>query len=604
MCGIVGFVSDDDKNAKLLINGLKALEYRGYDSCGIAMIDTNGQMAMHKAKGKVAVLEKLVGDGLNGRAGIAHTRWATHGEPSTVNAHPHRVDKVTLVHNGIIENSEELKAMLVEEGISFKTQTDSEVACGLLDFLMRSEKDKIKLILKAAEMIKGSYAFAIMFEDEPDKVYAIRQDSPLILGVGQDTYYLASDVSAFLTYTNMVLELEEGEVAVLEKEGIKLYDKSRKIIDRAAKKTALSLQDIRKDGYDTYLLKEIHEQPAVIKKTLQHFMSGKLEDLNTNIPSLEKYDNFIFVGCGSALHACMIAKILMERYTRVPSSARYASEFRYENPIMTDKTLCVLVSQSGETADTLAAMKLANKRGVDTLAIVNVMGSSLAKGAKYTLYTLAGKEISVATTKAYSAQVALLSLLVIKKAMEMEKLSKEEKEDIIKQLIKLPGLISEYLKSANVERFASLVQNTDSAFFIGRGLDYCLSVEGSLKLKEISYINAQAYPAGELKHGTISLIENATPVIAMITDENFKDKTLSNMKEVKTRGAVVLLMIREDLYDEGIEADEVILLPKVKDLVQAILSVIPYQLLAYHIGKARGVDIDQPRNLAKSVTVE
>lgn len=603
MCGIVGFASRQNKSVNVLVDGLKALEYRGYDSCGIALVH-DGIMALSKAKGKIVNLESKLEYGLSGTSGIAHTRWATHGEPSEVNAHPHQMDRVTLVHNGIIENSEELKRELIEKGFTFRTQTDTEVACAVLDDLLSQTNDKIEVMHRASAMLKGSYAFAILFKDELDKVYAVRKDSPLILGVGKDACYLASDVSAFLPYTNQVLELEEGEIAVLGSEGIHIYGLDKKEIMRSSKKTSLTLSEIQKDGYDTFLLKEIHEEPTVIKKTIHHFMGDDLYDLVDTMPDLSKYNRAIFIGCGSAMHAGMVGKYLMERYARVISSVELASEFRYAHPILDKQTLCIFISQSGETADTLAALRMCKEEGIDTIAVVNVMGSTLAKEADYTLYTLAGKEISVATTKAYTAQVCVLSMLVLKKAMQDNQLSPKDKRKIEAEIKTLPTLLMKYLNNTKVERFASLIQNTDHAFFIGRGVDYALSMEGSLKLKEVSYIHSEAYAAGELKHGTISLIEPGTPVVALITDPELRDKTLSNMKEVKARGACVLLMIREDLYNSDIEADEVILLPQVHTAMQAVVSVVPYQLLAYHIAKARGCDIDQPRNLAKSVTVE
>ena len=603
MCGIVGFVSKNDQTVNVVIEGLKALEYRGYDSCGIAYM-SNNVMALYKAKGKIKNLVDKIDVNSPSSCAIGHTRWATHGEPSEVNAHPHQMKSVTLVHNGIIENSDELKKQLVQEGYVFKTQTDTEVAAAVFSSLLKKEKNKIKVMHQANTILKGSYAFAIIFKDESNCVYCIKKDAPLILGKGNETYYLASDVSAFLAYTSDIMDLEDGEIAKLSPNGITLYAKDESVIERASYKTTMNIQEIQKDGYDTFLLKEIHEEPTVIKKTISHYMGFDLYDLMDTMPSFSQYNRFIFIGCGSAMHAGMVAKNLMEKYARVVSVCEVASEFRYADPIMDAQTLCVFISQSGETADTLAALRMCKQRNLDTVAVCNVLGSSLAKEAKYFLPTMAGKEVSVATTKAYVSQIAVLSLIVLKTAMSNNQLAPKDKREIEKELRTLPKLLANYLDNTKVEKFAKKIQDTHDAFFIGRGIDYSLSLEGSLKLKEISYIHSEAYPAGELKHGTISLIEKDVPVIALITDEKLLEKTVSNMKEVKARQAVVLLIIREDLYNEQIEADEVIFLPKLHTAMQSIVSVIPYQLLAYYIAKARGCDIDQPRNLAKSVTVE
>jgi len=603
MCGIVGFVSKENKTADIVIEGLKSLEYRGYDSCGIALM-SNNQMSLYKAKGKIVNLEAKLDNNTATACAIGHTRWATHGEPNEVNAHPHQMEEVTLVHNGIIENSDELKVELIKEGYNFISQTDTEVAAAVLSKLLKEENNKIKVLHQTNEILRGSYAFGIIFKDEADSIYCIKKDAPLILGVGDDTTYLASDVSAFLQYTNVILELNDGEIARLNSDQVTLYDKEGNVIEREAEKSELSLQDIRKDGFDTFLMKEIHEEPKVVKETISHYMEEDLWDLMDTMPKLSKYNRVVFVGCGSAMHAGMVAKYLMEKYARIVSTLEIASEFRYSAPILDENTLCIFISQSGETADTLAALRMCNNMNLDTIAVCNVLGSSIAKEAKYFLPTLAGKEISVATTKAYVAQVAVLSLIVLKKAMVDNKLKPADKREFEAELKTLPKLISQYIENSDVKRFAALIQNTEHAFFLGRGIDYALSLEGSLKLKEVSYIHSEAYPAGELKHGTISLIEVGTPVVALITEEKLVEKTISNMKEVKARGAVVLLIIREDLYNSSIEADEVILLPKLHTAMQSIVSVIPYQLLAYYIAKARGCDIDQPRNLAKSVTVE
>ena len=603
MCGIVGFTARQPMSVRVLIDGLKALEYRGYDSCGIALKQKD-DLLVQKVKGKVSGLEEIIDPSITGICGIAHTRWATHGEPSVINAHPHQMEHVTLVHNGIIENSEELKQELQSKGYVFHSQTDTEVACAVIDDLSKAYTDKIDILHKAGFILKGSYAFAIMFDDEPNTIYAVRKDSPLILGISDNASYLASDASAFLSETSLIMDLEENEVARLYNGEIEIYDINCALIHRSAYKSTLSLSDIQKDGYDTFLLKEIHEEPAVIKKTIHHYLQQSLLDLEQTMPDLSSYNRFVFIGCGSAMHAGMIGCRLAGKYARILCSAELASEFRYSDPILSADTLCIFVSQSGETADTLAAMRLCKDKGIDTLAVVNVLGSSLAKEAKFTLYTQAGKEISVATTKAYTSQVCVLALLVLKKAMQENLLSIEQQNIMENQLKTLPLLIRDFMSNTNVERFAKHIENAEHAFFIGRGLDYALSLEGSLKLKEVSYLHSEAYAAGELKHGTIALIEKGTPVIALITDPMLKDKTLSNIKEVQARGACVLLMIREDLYTPSIEADETILLPALSDIMQAVASVVPYQLMAYYVAKKRGCSIDQPRNLAKSVTVE
>lgn len=603
MCGIIGFVSSENTSAVVLIEGLKKLEYRGYDSCGIALVHDE-VMALIKTKGKVKTLEDKLGNDLKGKCGLAHTRWATHGEPNDVNAHPHQIERVTLVHNGIIENSHELRKMLETKEVEFKTETDTEVACAVINDCIDKTDSKIEAIRKAGTLLKGSYAFGIIFNDELDKIYAIRKDSPLLLGKGENISFLASDCSAFLEITDQIMELEENEIAILSTKGIQIFNDHGNLIERNATKALISLEEIQKDGYDTFLMKEIHEEPTVIKKTFRHYMKNSLYDLFETIPSLKKYNRFVFVGCGSAYHAGMVAKTLMEQKARILSSSELASEFRYNNPILNEETAVIFISQSGETADTLAALRMCNDMGIDTFAIVNVLGSSLAKEAKVFLPTLAGKEISVATTKAYCSQIAVLSLLCIKKAMEENRLSEKEMKKLEAEIVSLPSLMKKYIEDTHVEKIAKKISNYNHAFFLGRGIDFALSLEGSLKLKEISYLHSEAYAAGELKHGTISLIEKDTPVVACITDKDLLLKTLSNMKEVETRGAQVFLLIREDLYSNLIDADEVIFLPKVHEVMQGIVSILPYQLLAYHVAKIRGCDIDQPRNLAKSVTVE
>ncbi len=602
MCGIIGFVSQKTCFYHVLVEGLKQLEYRGYDSCGIAMVNQS-TMNLIKAKGKVALLEEKCSEADLGTVGIAHTRWATHGEPSEVNAHPHQVQNVTLVHNGIIENSDELRSQYAQKGIEFASATDTEVACAVFDDCLQKTTNKLEAIQLATSILEGSYAFAIIFKDELDKVYAIRKDSPLVLGTKEGMQFLASDISAFLSHTNQIIELRENEVAILSADKITIMQDGKKV-EREAHTSQLSVEEIKKDGFDTFMMKEIHEEPQVAKKTIQHYMSNHIQDLMQTLPDMSKYERFVFVGCGSAMYAGMVARTMMEKNARILSAVELASEFRYNKPILNNKTCVVFLSQSGETADTLAALRLCNAEGIDTIGIVNVLGSSIAKEVKYFLPTLAGKEISVATTKAYCAQVAVLSLLCIKVMMQKQLLLESEINRLNEEIMELPKMIKTYIDEAKVESFAHHLSSKQSAFFIGRGIDYALSLEGALKLKEISYIHAEAYAAGELKHGTISLIEQDTPVVGIISDPDLAAKTISNLKEVKARGAKILLMIREDLMQEHIEADEVIILPKVDDFMQTMISIIPLQLLAYCVAKERGCNIDQPRNLAKSVTVE
>lgn len=601
MCGIIGYAGSRPCAHGVLLSGLKALEYRGYDSSGIASFQC-GQIEIIKAKGKISELEKKIKDKPESFCGIAHTRWATHGEPNEINAHPHRVEGVTLVHNGIIENAAALKKAYEQRGIVFKSETDSEVACACLAILYRSEKNKLKVLREAAKILKGSYAFAIMFEDEEGVIYGMRKDSPLILGIGEEGNFLASDLSAFIRFTRNYATIDEDQIVRITNQEIECYDSDLNRVDVQVQKSEMDISTIEKGGYDSFLLKEIHEEGRVVMDTIHHYMKNSLQELSKTMIDLKKYHCIYFVACGSAYHAGVLAKNLIEKYARIRCECEVASEFRYNSPILDEKTLVICISQSGETADTLAAIRMVNKMGVDSCAIVNVKGSSLEKEAKYVLPTLAGVEISVATTKAYCAQVAVCCLLALNSCMD--RLSSLQLHTIEKQLQKIDMYIDKLISDTNLDGFVASIINKKNVFFIGRGIDYALSMEGALKLKEITYIQAVAYPAGELKHGTISLIEEDTPVMVLISDEKLVDKSISNMKEVKARGARILLVIREDLYHESIEADEVIFLPKVSEFLQGIVSIVPYQLLAHHLAAKMGCDIDQPKNLAKSVTVE
>lgn len=605
MCGIIGYAGLCNISNSVLIEGLEALEYRGYDSAGVAVVN-NGTVSIVKAKGKVSFLkEKMQAMNMaDGQVGIAHTRWSTHGEPSEVNSHPHQSGNTTLVHNGIIENYNEIKKELENAGYTFQSDTDSEIACAYIDYCYFLKQDKQQALSCAYRHFRGSFAFAIIFADEPDAIYAMRKNSPLVLGVASDKAFLASDISAFLKYTNKYLLLEHEEIARCSSEGIVIKTLSGEFVKRDILVTDMDIKDIQKDGFEHFMLKEIHEEPEVVKKTIDSLMQVDMKDLLNTMPNLAKYNDIHIVACGSAMYAGMIAKSLIETKARIHVDCVCASEYRYANPIFTDSTLVILVSQSGETADTIAALQLAKEHDVDTLAIVNVVGSTIAREASFVIYTKAGPEICVATTKAYCTQVAVLSLIACNLAYVHGNIEEAEASRITKELKELPQHMQKLIASDQYKAFAKKIYEHNDVFFIGRGLDYSLSMEGSLKLKEISYIHSEAYAAGELKHGTISLIEKGTPVIALATDEDLYEKTISNIKEVKARGAYVLLLISDDLDIASDYYDDVLVVPKVDKLIQGILTVIPLQLLAYEIARLRGCEIDQPRNLAKSVTVE
>ncbi|MDD3049164.1 MAG: glutamine--fructose-6-phosphate transaminase (isomerizing) [Bacilli bacterium] len=605
MCGIVGYVGYKNISNSVLIDGLKSLEYRGYDSAGVAVLQDN-EIKVIKTRGKVLRLEEKLQQKRIQPAtlGIAHTRWATHGIPNENNSHPHHQGKVTLVHNGIIENYHELKKELQMKGYVFASQTDSEVACAYIDYLYTSNQDKTEVLKEANKKFRGSFAFGILFDDDLDTLYAMRRNSPLILATSKEGNFIASDVPAILKYTKQYILLGQDEFAKLSKDSIHIYNKNGIEIDYTVQEATMDVVDIQKGGYEHFMLKEIHEEPKVVNDTIRKYVNHNIEELVENLPALDKYKEIDIVACGSAMYAGMIAKSLIETLARVKVNVEVASEYRYKNPILSKETLVLLVSQSGETADTLAALNLAKEQGVDTLAIVNVIGSSIAREAKYVAYTLAGPEIAVATTKAYCTQVALLSLIALNLAYVNGKISSEKANKIIEELHKLPQILTHLMEDVQYVTAGKMISRHHDVFFIGRGLDYALSMEGSLKLKEISYIHSEAYAAGELKHGTISLIEKGTPIIALATDEGLYEKTISNIKEVKARGANVILICREDFEVADDFYDYRISIPKVDILVQAIATIIPLQLLSYQIASLRGCEIDQPRNLAKSVTVE
>ena len=591
MCGIVGYIGKKSPE-EFLINGLKNLEYRGYDSSGIA-IKENNQIQIIKSVGRIRDLEKKIHNSklLKGNIGIAHTRWATHGEPTVKNAHPHQVGKVTLVHNGIIENAEELKQKLLNEGVNFNSDTDTEVACAIINKYY--EGDPVTAITKALEEIKGSYAFGIMFEDI-DKLYAVRKDSPLIIGTNSNENYIASDIAAIINYTNKYILLEENEIVELTSEKIKAY-KDGKEIKKDIQSANITKEEADKGSYKHYMLKEIMEEPMVLARTLNKYINN-MED----VFDVSKYEEIHIVACGSAMYAGMIGRNLLEEKANIKCYVECASEYRYKKVIYDRKTLVILVSQSGETADTVAAMRKAHADGVDTLAIVNVKTSTIAREAKHVMFIEAGPEIAVATTKAYLLQVAVLALISLKAAKE--KGLEKDYETILKEANEVPKLLKKILDDKEIfKNISKEIYKNHDVFYIGRGIDYAICLEGSLKLKEVSYTHSDAYQAGELKHGTISLIEKNVPIFAIITDESIKEKTESNVIEVESRqGKIFTITNDETLKNHHFKY----VVPKINYYFQSILVVPPLQLVGYYVGDLKKLDIDKPRNLAKSVTVE
>lgn len=591
MCGIVGYIGKNNPK-EILLAGLKNLEYRGYDSAGIALKNEENVQII-KSVGKISALEEKINDIelINANMGIAHTRWATHGKVTLENAHPHQAGYITVVHNGIIENANELKENLVKEGISFYSDTDTEVIAAIINKFYCESKNIFKAISKALNILKGSYALGILVSDI-DKVYAVRKNSPLIVGVGRDEYFIASDIAAIINYTNRYILLDEDEICELSFKGVEV-SKDGMIMEKDVLTTDLISEDTSKGKYEHFMLKEIMEEPDVFTKTLEKYLNNPdlLIDLN-------KYEEIHIVACGSAMYAGMVGKYLLEEVADIKVDVECASEYRYKKVFYNKKTLVILISQSGETADTIAAMRKAKENGIDTLAIVNVKTSTIAREALYKLFIEAGAEIAVATTKAYLLQVLVLSLLTIKTAYKKNLINL----DVLDEVKKLPMMLDEVLKrSADYQKIADTIYENEDIFFIGRGIDYAISMEGSLKLKEVAYIHSEAYQAGELKHGTISLIEDNMPVFAIITDEKIKDKTLSNVIEVKSRGAKVIVITSEDDLEKF---DYEIIVPKVNKLFQSMLIVPVLQLIAYYTALKRNCEIDKPKNLAKSVTVE
>ncbi|MFM1654576.1 glutamine--fructose-6-phosphate transaminase (isomerizing) [Brevibacillus sp. B_LB10_24] len=610
MCGIVGYIGNKDAQ-KVIVDGLRKLEYRGYDSAGVAVLTDQG-LELEKAQGRLAVLEeRLVTNPLQGVIGIGHTRWATHGKPSDQNAHPHIDEKTkfAVVHNGIIENFISIKAELLEKGYTFTSETDTEVIAHLLADLY--DGDLVSTARKAVQKMRGAYALGIMTSHEPDKLVAVRLASPLIVGIGEGESFIGSDIPAILEHTRDVYILDEGELAVLTRDGVELYkvDTGEKIA-RDLFHVDWDLVQAEKGGYDSFMLKEIHEQPQAIRDTIGSRVDEKnkqivFPELKMSDAELAAYDRIYIVACGTSMHAGLVGKDVIEKITRVPVEVAVASEFRYRDPIFTDKTLMIVISQSGETADTLAALRDSKKKGVKVLAITNVVGSSVAREADEVVFTWAGPEVAVASTKAYTSQVAALYLFALYFAQVKQTMSAEEIAAVIEELQELPAKISAILDDQDaVREFADSIKEVDSLFFIGRGLDYSVSLEGSLKLKEISYIHSEAYPAGELKHGTLALIEDNVPVVAIATQPDIYEKMVSNIIEVKARGARVLGFALEGDNELANTVDHVIHIPKTLPFLTPLLTVIPLQLLAYYASTAKGLDVDKPRNLAKSVTVE
>lgn len=594
MCGIVGYVGKKEKTLDALITGLSNLEYRGYDSAGIAYKNENG-INIVKSIGRISNLKEKIDFSDETSLGIGHTRWATHGGVTEENSHPHRVENITLVHNGIIENYKELKEELIKKGYEFKSETDTEVACALINDLYKKDNNILNAIKEAINIIEGSYAFGIIVCGD-DNLYIAKNNSPLIIGIGENEKYIASDVPAILEYTNKYMTLNEKEYALINSKEVVLFDSDGNKITREIKEFNGDINSAKKNGYEHFMLKEMHEQPSIFKLTTDKYINNDVNNLEKNIPDLSNYNRIDVVACGSAYHAGMIGKNLLEEYSNIEVNVEIASEYRYKKLFIDDKTLVILISQSGETADTLAALKIAKEKGSDTLAIVNVVDSSIARAADKVIYTLAGPEIAVATTKAYSAQVLTLMLV----ALRNSNLSNNELKSIIEDIEKIPNIIAELLNK-DYKELANKIYKSNDIYFLGRKVDYALSLEGSLKLKEISYIHSEAYAAGELKHGTISLIEDGTPVIGILTDESIIPKTISNLKEVKARGAFVITV---KLDNVECETDYEINVPKVNKMLQPLITVIPLQMLAYEVAKLRKCDIDKPKNLAKSVTVE
>ncbi|MCR5106995.1 MAG: glutamine--fructose-6-phosphate transaminase (isomerizing) [Lachnospiraceae bacterium] len=606
MCGIVGYAGDKQA-VPVLLDGLSKLEYRGYDSAGIAVFEKNA-IKVEKCKGRLKnLIDKIDEKGMpSSHVGIGHTRWATHGEPSDINSHPHGNKRVTIVHNGIIENYKKIKDFLISEGYSFVSETDTETVAKLIDYYYNG--DPIETISRVISEIKGSYALGIMFRDLPDRIYAVRKDSPLIVGLSSDENFMASDVPAIISYTRDYYLLEQNEIAEIRADRVKVFDRRGNIIEKEMQRADWDVDAAEKGGFEHFMLKEIYEQPSAVNMTITPRIIDGLPDFSMDgldALELKKYDHIHIVACGTAVHAGMVGKYVMEKLSRVPVTVEIASEFRYRDPLVEKDDLVILISQSGETADTKAALELAKSRGAKTVAVVNVKGSSIARDADTVIYTHAGPEISVASTKAYMVQVSIMMLLAFELAYVKGKIDKEHCKRYVNELKRMSEAINEAIELREKCQYAaSRLIISDSLLYIGRGLDYALSMEGSLKLKEISYIHSESYAAGELKHGTISLITEGMPVIAVATQKELIEKTVSNIKEVKSRGAYVILICDSSVDIEDGVADQIIRLPEADQLLMPMVAAVPLQLIAYYTAVLKGCDVDKPRNLAKSVTVE
>ena len=612
MCGIIGYAGKTEA-VNVLLDGLERLEYRGYDSAGVAVVSPEGKLQVKKSKGRLAVLRDLLqeSDSLVGSIGIGHTRWATHGEPNDKNAHPHvgQDGKIAVVHNGIIENYLEIKNYLIRKGVKFQSDTDTEVIVQLMEYYYKKYSNLMDAVYAVLNRIKGAYAMGILCSDYPEQMLAARKDAPLLIGYGEKENFIASDVTALLSHTRTVTYMEDDEVALITADSVQIYDSDRSPVEKEKHIIAWDVSAAEKGGYAHFMLKEIMEQPEAVRKTVSpRITAGKIvfEELKEAVELLQNITRIYIVACGSAYHVGMVGKYTLEKLLHIPVEACLASEFRYSEPILGESALVIVISQSGETLDSMAALREAKKKGSKVLSIVNVMGSSIARESDYVLYTWAGPEIAVATTKAYTTQMVLLIMLGVYFAKQLSRISEEEYDKIMVGLDSLPEKIKDVLKNIdNYQKTASRYFNHSSVFYIGRNVDYALGLEGSLKLKEISYIHSESYAAGELKHGTISLIEPGTLVVALATYAPLLEKTLSNVVEVKSRGAEVILMATEETAKTiSSQGSELFVIPETHPVLQPVLGVIPLQLFAYYVALNRGCDIDKPRNLAKSVTVE
>ena len=608
MCGIVGYLGKRQAT-EVLIDGLSKLEYRGYDSAGVA-VNTGNELAIRKFKGRLAILaEDLQKDPIDGHLGIGHTRWATHGEPSDVNSHPHfNMDRtIAVVHNGIIENYLELRAELEAEGVKFLSQTDTEIAAHMVSKYY--EGNLLDAVYKATARFRGAYALGVVCADNANELVAVRKDSPLVVGLGEDENMIASDIPAILKYTRNVYFLENGEFVHILGDKVTVLNENKEVVEKEVSEITWDVEAASKGGFDSFMAKEIYEQPKGVEDTLMRRLDEngriKLDDIKITKEDLDRINKVYIVACGTAYHAGLVGKYAIEKFAKIPVIADIASEFRYSDPFVDENTLIIIVSQSGETADTLAALRDAKAKGARVLSITNVVGSSIARESDDIFYTWAGPEIAVASTKAYTTQLMAFYMIALNLAMTKGSITEEEYFKMIDILKEMPSKVEKVLECDKfVEEIAAEIKDKNDIFYLGRGLDYALAMEGSLKIKEISYMHAEAFAAGELKHGTIALIEEGTPVIAIATQEQLFEKMVSNMQEVKARGAKVIAIVEE--YNKEVEksADRVIYIPEVEDMFASITSVVPMQLLSYHVAKMRGCDIDKPRNLAKSVTVE